>query len=81
VLGVLLLLFTKATLKKNNNDTLRMSSSSPSSLAKCTTIRKINVVGVVLLLLLFTCKLHKDNDALGIIIILFAKMHCTPKIK
>jgi hypothetical protein len=80
VLGVLLLLFTKATLKKNNNDTLRMSSSSPSSLAECTTIRKINVVGVVVLLL-FTCKLHKDNDALGIIIILFAKMHYTPKIK
>jgi len=59
-----------------------MSSSSPSSLAKCTTIRKINALGVViLLLLLFACKLHKDNNALGIIIVLFAKLHCTPKIK
>jgi hypothetical protein len=34
-------------------------------------------VVIVLLLLLFTCKVHKDKNVLGIVVLLFAKLHCT----
>jgi hypothetical protein len=36
---------------------------------------------VVIVLLLFTYELHKDNDVLGIVIVLFAKLHCTQEKK
>jgi hypothetical protein len=41
----------------------------------------LGVVIVVLLLLLFTCELHKDNNVLGIVVLFFAKLHCTQEKK
>lgn len=37
----------------------------------------LGIVIVVLLLLLITYELHKDNNVLGVVVVLFAKLHCT----
>jgi hypothetical protein len=41
----------------------------------------LSVVVIIVILFLFTCELHKDNNVLSVVIVLFAKLHCTQENK